>query len=371
MPREKRDDGLDYIDRNPPGPGELVEISPGIHWVRMPLPMALDHINLWLLEDTAPDGAPAWTIIDTGMGTGLTKKLWTSLFDGPAAARRPTQLIATHYHPDHCGLAGWLCETYGMRFRMTESEWMIASLLWRVSDQDYADSQDTFFARYGVAQDVRDFHRVRGNEYRNSIGKPPARFDPIRNTGTLSIGGKDWSIITCGGHTTDHACLYCRETGVLISGDQVLPQISPIISVWWYKDGLSPLPDYLEGLGRLRALPEDTLVLPSHRQPFRGLHRRIDQLSQHHDDRLDDLRRAITANGTLSSIEAAGILFPRPLDPMNMLFATGETIAHLEHLVRLGEVEKAECEGSPVSYRVANTRGPTEDTHHSAEEIHF
>ena len=371
MANDRREDGLDYVGESPPEPGNLIEVSSGIYWVRMPLPMALDHINLWLIEDTDTDGSPAWTIVDTGMGTGRTREIWQNLLDGPAASRKPIQLIATHYHPDHCGLAGWLCETYGLRFRMTEGEWMIASLLWRVSDQDYSESQDAFFTRYGVSRDVREFHKERGNEYRNSIGKPPPRFDPIRNGETVTIGGRAWTVITCGGHTTDHACLYCREAGVLISGDQVLPQISPIISVWWYKDGLSPLPDYLEGLARLKALPEDTLVLPSHRQPFRGLHRRIDQLSRHHDDRLNDLRRGIAAHGSLSTVEAAGILFPRPLDPMNMLFAAGETIAHLEHLVRTGEVEKAEPTGQPVSYRAVRPGGAVAARPAPVEEIHF
>ncbi len=367
-----RDDGLDYLDIDPPQAGDLVEVAPGIHWVRMPLPLALDHINLWLLEDTDPaDGSPTWTIIDTGMGTRLTKEIWRTLLEGPAAGRRPAQLIATHYHPDHCGLAGWLTQTYGLKFRMTEGEWMIASLLWRVPDEDYAGSQDRFFARYGIPDEVRTFHREKGNEYRNGVGHPPEGFEPVRNGGTLRIGGREWSVITCGGHTTDHACLYCPELDVLISGDQVLPQISPIISVWWYKEGLSPLPDYLDGLSRLRTLPAGTLVLPSHRQPFHGLHTRIDQLSQHHADRLDDLRRGFAAVSAMAASDAVKILFPRPLDAMNMLFAAGETIAHLEHLVRLGELEKDTPSNAAISYKATPSMPPHEDIKDSAEDIHF
>lgn len=367
-----RDDGLDYLRTDPPEAGTLVEVAPGVHWVRMPLPLALDHINLWLLEDTDPsDGAPTWTIVDTGMGTRLTKEIWRGILEGPAAGRRPAQLIATHYHPDHCGLAGWLTQEYGLTFRMTEGEWMIASLLWRVPDEDYAGSQDRFFARYGIPDDVRDFHREKGNEYRNGVGHPPEGFEPVRDGGTLHIGGRAWSIITCGGHTTDHACLYCEELDVLISGDQVLPQISPIISVWWYKEGLSPLPDYLEGLARLRTLPAETLVLPSHRQPFHGLHTRIDQLAQHHADRLDDLRRGFIDLPSMTAPDAVKILFPRPLDAMNMLFAAGETIAHLEHLVRLGDLRKEYNPDATIHYHATALTPLHEDVKKSSEDIHF
>lgn len=369
---KRRNDGLDYIPVDAPGPGQLVQVAPGVHWARMPLPLALDHINLWLLEDTDPvDGSPTWTVVDTGMSTKLTKETWQTLFDGPAANRKPSQLIATHYHPDHCGLAGWLMETYGLTFKMTESEWMIASLLWRVPDNEYAESQDRFFARYGIADDVRSFHVDKGNAYRQGVGYPPTGFSPLRNSETIEIGGRNWTIITCGGHTTDHACLYCAEIDTLISGDQVLPQISPIISVWWYKDGLSPLPDYLEGLSTLRKLPADTLVLPSHRQPFRGLHFRIDQLSQHHADRLDDLRRGFNENPSMNTMTAIRILFDRELDAMNMLFAAGEAIAHLEHLVRTGEVKKQNSDGDSIQYMATDSMPVLGKQAGTVEDVHF
>ncbi|MBT7451482.1 MAG: MBL fold metallo-hydrolase, partial [Rhodospirillaceae bacterium] len=90
-----------------PEPGGLVRVAPGVFWLRMPLPIALNHINLWLLEDD--DG---WTIVDTGIGTDETKELWEQLFEKHLNNKPVKRLIVTHMHPDHIGLAGWLVDKW-------------------------------------------------------------------------------------------------------------------------------------------------------------------------------------------------------------------------------------------------------------------
>ena len=367
-----RKDGMDYLDIPPPEHGEIVAVAPGVHWIRMPLPMALDHINLWLLEDFDPeDGSPTWTIIDTGMASNLTKDLWKKIFEGPAAGRRPAQLICTHYHPDHFGLAGWLVETFGLIFRMTDREWTTASLLWRVPGEEFASSQDRFLARHSVPREIRDYHLERGNAYNMGVGRPPEMFLPIDDGDILPIGGRDWRVITVGGHTPAQAVLYCAETNVLISGDQILPQISPIVSVWWYRSGVSPLPDFLSSISKCRSLPADALVLPSHRQPFRGLHRRIDELLDHHRDRLQELRDGLRENGTLTSLQAKQILFARIEDPGNFVFAVGETVAHLEHLVRTGEMTIETRPDGTALYLPRRHAKPIETDDEEVQELHF
>lgn len=363
---------MDYLDVPPPDRGEIVQVAPGVHWVRMPLPLALDHINLWLLEDFDPvDGSPTWTIVDTGMSTNLTKEIWGQIFEGPAAGRRPAQLICTHYHPDHFGLAGWLTETYGLTFRMTDQEWTTATLLWRVPGEEFATSQDRFLARHGVPREIRDFHMGRGNAFDKGVGRPPEMFHPIAEGDTLTIGGKEWRVITVGGHTPAQAVFYCEQMNVLISGDQILPQISPIVSVWWYRSGISPLPDFLASISKCRSLPPDVLVLPSHRQPFRSLHRRIDELLDHHRDRLQELRDGLRATGTLTTVEAKRILFPRVEEPGNFVFAIGETIAHLEHLVRTGELTADLQTDGTLLYRQKRHTKPLDPEDDEVQELHF
>ena len=346
------DDGLDYINLAPPEPGQMVLVAPGIHWIRMPLPLELDHINLWFLEDREPvTGEPTWTIVDTGMATGLTKDLWRQLLDGPAADRRFTRLIVTHYHPDHFGLAGWLREEFGVVVLMTELEWTTGNLLARVSGEEFAKSQDRFFARHGVSQDVRDFHMGNGNPYTKGLSKPPDRFQQLEDGEVLEIGGEEWRILTATGHAPELACLYNPAKSVLISADQILPQITPIVSVWWYKAGMQPLQDFLDSLRKVRTIPDDVIVLPSHRQPFKGLHKRIAQLGDHHEDRLDDLRHALSGGNPSSVAALVPAMFRRDLNPMNMLFAVGEALAHIEHLIELGEVVEDQGPDGTSLYR--------------------
>jgi glyoxylase-like metal-dependent hydrolase (beta-lactamase superfamily II) len=118
---------------------------------------------------------------------------------------------------------------------------------------------------------------------------------------------------------------------VMISGDMVLPRISTNVSVIDIEPEANPLPLYLASLERLRALPADTLVLPSHGKPFRGLHARIDQLKAHHDERLADVMAAC-AREPQTAASLLPVLFRRPLDLHQTTFAMGESIAHLHAL---------------------------------------
>lgn len=328
---------LTYPHAAAPAPAAMIEVAPGIHWVRMPIPLALDHINLWLIEDTDAAGAPTWTIIDSGFGHDETKDLWRRLFDGPAAGRRPDRLVCTHYHPDHFGLAGWLEREFGTTTEMTEAEWVTGTLLQRLSDTAFTDPQDAFFARNGVDAALRRTLMAEGNEFAARVDAPPARFTRIRDGQVLRLGGQDWHVITVEGHAPEHACLHCPALGVLICGDQLLPKITPNISVWWFKEGTRPLSDYLTSLDRLEGMiPAETLVLPSHKLPYAGAPARIEQLRAHHAERLAALSAGMADGAARPAAALIRSLFERELDAQHMIFALGETIAHLEHLVETG-----------------------------------
>lgn len=350
-----RDDGLDYLDLSPPGPGELHEVAPGVHWLRMPLPFSLAHINLWLLEDG--DG---WTLVDCGINTAKNRDLWKVVLSGPAAGRRPHRLIATHYHPDHFGLAGWLVETWGLSFHMTESEWLLGALLRRLDEAAFVQAQRKFMERHGLDAARIEEVSAHGQEYKTWVAEPPPHCRRLRHGRELQIGGREWRVIVTEGHTSEQACLYCAELGVLIAGDQVLPQITPNVSVWWFKDGSAPLAEYLDSLERLAPLPPDTLVLPSHRRPFRGLHVRLGELRAHHEDRLDALAAAMSDGAAYSAADVMPAVFPQELEGMHIVFALGETIAHLEHLVEAGSVTVTRDADGRTRYRQAGTSGVAE-----------
>ncbi len=310
-----------------------MEVAPGIHWIRMPLPFALDHINLWLLED---DGA--WTIIDTGLNSTATKDLWQDLLARRLGGLPVRRLIVTHFHPDHAGLAGWLNQTTGAELWMTQAEWLHA----RIIQTDIGDAAVaelvSFYRDAGCDSDFLAHTKHQGIAYAQRTSPMPRSYRRLRDADIVTIDGHDWQIIVGTGHAPEHACLYCPARGLLISGDQVLPRISPNVGVYPWEPEANPLADFLASIDILRDFPADTLVLPSHNEPFTGLHQRLSELAAHHEARLDDLSADMARPKT--AMELARSLFKRPLDEHQTGFAIAETVAHLHLLRARGRVSR-------------------------------
>jgi glyoxylase-like metal-dependent hydrolase (beta-lactamase superfamily II) len=321
----------------PPAPGTLTEVAPGVHWLRMPLPFALDHINLWLLADGA-----GWTIVDSGLDTPITKEQWERIFVEALDGKPVTRLIVTHFHPDHMGLAGWLTERWQIPLWVTETEWLWARML--TVDRDdaaFAADQLSFYRRTGLDETTIETFAARGNQYAQRVGPVPRAFHRIADGMTIEIGGRSWRVIIGRGHAPEHACLHCAELDLFIAGDQVLPKISPNISVWPNERDGNPLRRYLDSLETLRReVPADVLVLPSHNLPFYGIDARIDQLARHHAERLAELETACATPRT--TMEIVPLLFRRKLDTQQLGFAIGEALAHLHYLVDAGRVTRGE-----------------------------
>ncbi|HYC35169.1 MAG TPA: MBL fold metallo-hydrolase [Usitatibacter sp.] len=316
-----------------PQPGEAIEAAPGVWWIRMPLPFALDHINLWLLEDG--DG---WTIVDTGYGVQATWDLWERHLAGRMGGRPVKNIVVTHFHPDHVGCAHWLVERTGAPFWMTATEYLSA----------HAAHDDT--AGFDRATGVRFFElngldttgwseKMRsGNGYRRGVPELPKSYRRMMHGDKLAFGAREWEIVTVFGHAPEQATLYCAELNVLISSDQVLPRITSNVAVWGNQPESNPLAQFLGSLSRLGHLPADALVLPSHERVFHGLHARVGQLHQHHDERLTRLLEACAR--PITAFEALPVLFKRKLDDHQMGFAMGEAIAHLHYLEHAGKVRR-------------------------------
>jgi glyoxylase-like metal-dependent hydrolase (beta-lactamase superfamily II) len=299
----------------------------------MPLPFALDHINLWLLED-----GPGWTIIDTGYTMRETRAAWDRVFAEHLDGRPVTRIIVTHFHPDHIGLAGWLCERWGVRLWITEKEWLYARVMSSGSG-DFAAPRRAFARRAGLDAAASHLFADHAQSYRRGVPTVPASFVRMADSTAIAIGGREWRVIIGEGHAPELACLYCAELGVLISADQVLPKISPNVSVQPHEPAGDPLASYLASLKRIRAqLPPETLVLPSHNLPFVGLHARIDQLAAHHASRCEDLVAALEQ--PQSAADVLPLLFRRPLDPHQTAFALGEALAHLHYLEARGALDR-------------------------------
>ena len=318
-----------------PAPGEAIDVAPGVKWIRMPLPFALDHINLWLLEDG--DG---WTLVDTGYGVEATWALWERHFTGTLGGRPVKNVVVTHYHPDHLGSAAWLVERTGAPFWMTAAEFLSGHA---AHDDTAGFDRPTgieFFRRNGL--DVSRFpEKLRtANGYRRGVPEIPRHYRRMMHGDRLAIGGRDWEVITVFGHAPEHAALYCASLNVLISGDQVLPRITTNVGVWGNQPESNPLALFLESMSRFKAVPEDVRVLPSHDRVFHGLHERIAQLKAHHAERLERLLAACGEPVTAHQI--IPVLFRRALDDFQLMFAMGEAIAHLHYLQHQGAVRRIE-----------------------------
>jgi glyoxylase-like metal-dependent hydrolase (beta-lactamase superfamily II) len=327
---------LTYPCGDPPAPGGAREILPGLIWLRMPLPFALDHINLWAIAD-----GEGWAIVDTGTQTPEVLAAWRALLaPGGALGGKPiTRVIATHMHPDHMGMAGWLTRKFDVRLWMTREEYLMCRTLTADTGREAPDDAIRFFHRCGWPEEALDNYRAKFGSYGKYIHALPDSHRRLVDGERFMIGANEWRVVVGRGHSPEHACLVCEALGVMISGDQVLPRISSNVSVHPTEPDADPLGEWLASIERLRTeLPDTLLVLPAHGEPFRGLHARLDRLAGGHTRSLARLKRSLTEPKRV--MDLFGALFARPIDAHSPVLglATGESVANLNYLLRRGEL---------------------------------
>ncbi|HYI86262.1 MAG TPA: MBL fold metallo-hydrolase [Burkholderiales bacterium] len=322
-----------------PAPGTTLEVAPGIHWLSMPLPFQLDHINLWLAEEEE-----GWTVIDTGIGNAQTRALWEQILQNKAVKR----VIVTHYHPDHAGNAAWLCQRYGVELWMTQGEYLTAHAV-RSSTAGYTtDAVLSVFRKNGLDDQRASGMGGRGNRYAALVPEFPLSYRRIIEGDQIEIGKHRWRAIVGHGHAPEHLSLYAKNLNTLIAGDMLLSTISTNVSVWSIDPEGDPLRLFLDSIARYRDLPKDVLVLPSHGKPFRGAHDRVEQLEKHHQDRLGELLESLKK--PQSAAELLSVLFRRPLDAHQTFFAMGEAIAHLHYLYYAGRATRVRGDDGIMRY---------------------
>ncbi len=328
-----------WLDAAAPQPGHALALGGGVHWLRMPMPLALDHINLWLIDDGC-----GWTAVDCGLALDATRAAWEQLAATRLDGRPLQRVLCTHMHPDHVGLADWLCAKHGAELLMTQGEYLSARLASAGMAPTDPDSWLAHYRAHGATPDDLAQLAGRGNFYTRMVPAMPTRYRRIRDGETLRLGGADWQVIEGGGHSPEHAALWCAQHGLLISGDMLLPRISTNVSVFPIEPEADPLGRYLDALTRFEPLPADARVLPSHGLPFIGVHGRLRQLREHHADRLGALLQACAAQPR-SARELVPVLFRRALDVHQLSFALGEAIAHAHRLWHCGALERIADDG--------------------------
>lgn len=340
-----------------PPEGSAIEVAPGVKWIRMGLPFALDHINLWLLRDRQPDVGgtmvEGWTVVDCCIDSPGTRAQWEQVFASSLEGLPILRVIVTHMHPDHIGLAHWLCERCNVRLWISATDYQVARTAVYDRNGFGGEAGADFYILHGM-QDEAFLQHVRGRAsyFPTLVPALPPRFRRLMDGDIIEIGGHNWQCISGYGHAPEHIALYSEELSALLSGDMVLPRISTNVSVHASEPESNPLRLFLTSLLRYLALPPDTLVLPSHGKPFQGLHERIQQLQNHHRDRLDEILAA-AQQGSLSAFDVLPIMFKRKLDAHQMTFAMGEALAHLHWLWLAGQLQRVLDAGGVHRFQLA------------------
>lgn len=330
----ENENALIYPFDGRPGDGAVMEMRPGVLWVRMPVPIpGLDYINLWLLRDGA-----GWTLVDTGFRSSRIQGLWDQVFAAHLDGLPVTRVICTHFHPDHLGLAGWICERFDAPLWMTHGEWTFGRMLSLEALPEVPPEVLRFYRRIGFDEKVIDGVKARGfGNFKKAVSEIPRAYRRIVEGEQIRIGGQHWQVIVGRGHSPEHACLFCPGLNLLISGDQVLPRISPHIGVYPGEPDADPLKLYLDSMASFAPLPDDVLVLPAHGDPFIGLKQRVKALMAHHQTRLDTLIEILVQPKT--TLDVLPALFKRHSGE-HAVMAAGEALAHLHLLLREGRIEK-------------------------------
>jgi len=325
---------VDYVfGTDLPEPGAVMDVAEGIRWIRMPLPFALDHVNLYLIDDG--DG---WVLIDTGIGLDETKGLWEKILAEALGGRPITQIIITHFHPDHMGCAGWLTEKLGVEMWTTRTEWLSARAIRLDESERLVDHLVAFYRKAGIPEPRVEEMKAIGGGYAKITTPIPLTYQRVATGQVLEIGKYKFTVIIGAGHSPEHICLHCPDSKVVLGGDFLLPRISPNVSVWWMEPDGNPLADYLQFLAGVTGIGDEELVLPSHDRPYRGLDMRVRDLALHHEERLELAESVCKAPSTANDVMNA--LFQRELDAHQTRFAVGESLSHLNFLLEEGRVSR-------------------------------
>lgn len=315
-----------------PASGQAKNIGDGAHWLRMPLPFALNHINLWLFRDGS-----GWAIVDTGLGDDASRGHWHELFDSTLDNAPVRRVIVTHLHPDHVGCAGFLARHFDAPLFMTREEYLLCRVLVADTGREVPAEGVAFYRSAGYPESALARYRKMFGYFGRFVTPLPESYQRMQDGARLHIDGSAWEVVIGRGHSPEHACLYNAEQNLFVGGDQLLPAISANVSVYPTEPSANPLADWLESLAAIRKrIPADVLVLPAHGQPYRGAHARIDELTSHHEVRLDALLDRCSE--PQRAVDVFPALYHRDITEENLMFATGEAIAHLNYLMARGDI---------------------------------
>ncbi len=324
-----------YPWEEPPEHGQATEVAEGVRWIRLPLPMALDHVNIYALDE-----GDSWTIVDTGIHSRRSVALWESVLSGPLASKPVGRLILTHHHPDHIGMAGWLMDRFGAGLTATRTSWLMARMLILDEEERPTAQALKLWRAAGMDEAIYDERKnARPFNFADTCHPLPVGYTRVKDGDVLRAAGRDWDVHTGNGHAPEHLTLWSRDDNLVLAGDQILPSISPNIGVYPTEPEADPVADWLESCAKFQPLAQsDHFVLPGHKLPFTGLPTRLDQMIENHVSALDRLEQALATPST--AVECFVPVFKREIRGEQFGLAMVEAVAHCQHLVLQGRATR-------------------------------
>ncbi|BBH21461.1 MBL fold metallo-hydrolase [Paenibacillus baekrokdamisoli] len=317
-------------------PGEIMQ-------VKVPLPFSLKWVNSYLVKDEK-----GYTLIDPGLHTSEALDTWTAvLTNHHIEVDRIHTILLTHQHPDHYGLAGWFQERTGALVLLSRQSYAYAQRLWG-ENRSFGSDLTSLYAQHDTPKSVLDQIDPHLESFVEKVSpQPTVTF--IEAGQTLMIGGYGYQSIAAPGHARGQLCFYSPERRWMFCGDQVLPNITPNISVVPGEEE-DPLQQFLDSLRQLR-LYNVELAFPGHRDPFSNFETRINEIIEHHDRRLDAMQKLLEEKA-YTGFEMCEKLFGARIagNIHQFRFAMSETLAHLFHLERLDRIT-AEKQAGIMTYR--------------------
>ena len=305
------------------------QVAADVYRLRLPMRFNPGHINSYLLRD-----GDSWAVVDCGNFSDDTRAVWSDVLAGWLGGQRISRVILTHAHPDHYGSAPWLLEQTGARLLLARAEWQAVNQLWRGS-ASRPEALADFFSCRGVAKEALPSIQLFMEGFR--YGCPPCDHPPtfIEAGERLLVGEQSWQLIAGHGHTPCNLLLRREHDGVIITGDQVLPGITPNVSLWFDGDA-DPMGSTLATLARLQNL-DVTLALPAHGDPFTDFDERCAALARTYRRRLNRVRQRLEhGDADLAQLSEAG--FGKTATGPMLMLAAGQLLALLAHLQACGEV---------------------------------
>ncbi|MDC3093078.1 MBL fold metallo-hydrolase [Paracoccaceae bacterium] len=328
---------IEFVFQESPEAGKLYEIIEGVYWFPMPLPMmGPDYVNCYILDD-----GQEIALVDTGANIGDCKNIWETTLKKHFPKKKISNVYVTHHHPDHIGLAGWLCEKYNTEMICSRTAYLMAKMLSLDVHERVSASTELFWKQAGMSQQMLE-EKLRARPFNFGDGVSPLDkgFIRISENEIITINGVDWTVSMGNGHAPEHATFWSKELNMVLAGDQVLPGISSNLGVYPTEPNADTVGDWINSCKKFLELASDEhVVLPGHGRLFSGLPRRLVQLIENHESALKRIKESLEAEPK-TAVELFKTIFKRDINKREYMLALHEAVGHVNHLRKTGLVNR-------------------------------